>query len=388
MHSLSHPDYRASGRFTALDGLRAVTVLSLIGLHYGFGALQPLVGKGKITVFFVLSGFVITLLLLRDNEKYGRIRLREFYVRRQFRLLPAFYTVLVATAICRYAVPATGPNDGDWAGFTRMLPYFLTFTHEWGPSTTDITTFVHSWTLAYEQKFYLVWPLVFAALTRWAPRHRLTATIALCVLCLGLIPLVNVRFVQYFALLLGCVLGLLLHEERTYRLLRPLTHPIAAVPVAAGFLWLHVWIGQHVKDPHEPILAWYALGVAVLLVTLLGSGPVRWLLNLRFFQFVGQRGYAMYLIHGLAGAAVVALAPQWGDGSMKRTLLIAVVTIVFADALYRFVELPGAALGRRFLGWLDEGRRLRDERRGRPRRTVPRRRTVAATDEQPEPVRT
>ncbi|ADD40853.1 acyltransferase family protein [Stackebrandtia nassauensis] len=363
MKSLSHSEYRSSSRFQALDGLRAVTVLSLVGMHFDFGALQWLIGKGKITVFFVLSGFVITLLLLRDEDKYGKVRLRNFYVRRQFRLLPAYFTVLAVAAVARFNVPDTGQNDGSWPEMAAMLPYYATFTHEWGPGTADVITFVHSWTLSYEQKFYLVWPLIFMALSIWAPRWRLPVTALIAGSCLAVIPVFGARWVQYFALILGCVLGLLLYEERTYRFIRPLTHPVAALFVAAGFLVLHVWVGTQVKFPHDPVLAWYAIGVFVLIISILNTGVVQWILMRRFFLFVGERGYSMYLVHGLAGAAVLSAAPAWGSGSIKTALIIAGVTIVFADGLYRFVELPSAAAGRRFIKWLDERKAARQRAR-------------------------
>jgi len=353
MRSLNYTDYRETRRFAALDGLRAVTVVSLVGLHYGFGDFNWLVGKGKITVFFVLSGFVITLLLLRDEEKHGRIRLRDFFIRRQFRLLPVFWVVVAVTVVCRYGIPQSGPGDGSWHELAQMLPYYLTFTHEWGPGGTDITTLVHSWTLAYEQKFYLAWPLAFWALTRWLPRWRLMGTIGLTAATLALIPIFDERFTQYFALMLGCVLALLCHERSAWRFVQPLTHPVVATGVALAFIPVHIYIGQLVRYPHDPVLVWYALAVAVLVIAVLHTGPTQWLLTRRPLLFIGERGYAMYLIHGLAGQAVIALTPHWAPGGLKRYAIIVLMTLIFADMLYRYVELPSAALGRRFIGWLN-----------------------------------
>lgn len=361
LQSLSHAEYRRTRRFPALDGMRAVTVLSLIALHFGFGDWLPLIGRGKITVFFVLSGFVITLLLLRDEEKYDQVRLRTFYIRRQFRILPAYYTVLLATIIVRYGAPQVGDNDGNWEDLRQTIPYYLTFTHEWAPEGTDIFTYVHSWTLAYEQKFYLVWPLVFILLTRYAPRWRMPAVAASTAGVAALIPVYGNTPTHYFALMLGCTVALICHEAHTYRVLRPLTHPLAMPFVLAMFIPVHVWVGGIVFASGDDwtALSIYAVAAAVLMVSVLHCNPVQWLLSRKPLQFVGERGYAVYLVHGMAGSMVYSLAPAAEARSVTRTLIIMVVAVILADALYRFVELPSAKLGQRCNDWLDRRKHAR-----------------------------
>ncbi|ADD40854.1 acyltransferase family protein [Stackebrandtia nassauensis] len=354
MQSLSYRDYRDTRRFAALDGLRAVTVLGLIAHHFQAGKLQPLIGIGKITVFFVLSGFVITLLLLRTEDKSGSIKLRGFYLRRQFRLLPLYYTALAVYCVARFSV------GDEWDRLREALPYYLVFLNEYSPTDPDITSFWHSWTLGYEQKFYLVWPLIFIALSRLAPKSRPWWTLGLAGACLALMPVTDGTPVHYFSLFLGCALAMFMHTEGTYRLVRPLTHPVASFAVLCGFAALHLWLPTIARNlgSERYAFVFYALGVAVLIVAIVNSGVGRWVLTRPPLLFIGERGYAMYLFHGIAGAAVMGLAPQWG-GSPVRWLLICLVTVVFAEVAHRLVELPFADMGRRFNAWLDQRKAAR-----------------------------
>src|SRR3712207_525289 len=148
---MGHQEFRDLRRFPALDGLRGIAALMVVAFHYGGPTLGPLSGWLGVQLFFVLSGFLITTLALREEDRTGRLSFTGFYVRRLFRIVPVYLTVLVtvlALDVLRGAYEAgVGPN----------LWWYLTFTVEWLPEPVP---FGQAWTLGIEEKFYLVWPLV------------------------------------------------------------------------------------------------------------------------------------------------------------------------------------------------------------------------------------
>lgn len=150
----------------ALDGMRGVAVLLVVAYH-GERSLMPRGGAIGVTMFFTLSGFLITTLLLRERERSGRIGLGRFYWRRGLRLLPALVTLVAVT--CAYAwLTGKQPRTLDAA-----LPVLLYFGN-WMRTLRDtegLGLLEHTWSLSVEEQFYLVWPLAVmgaAALVRKA----------------------------------------------------------------------------------------------------------------------------------------------------------------------------------------------------------------------------
>src|ERR1041384_6734577 len=145
MKLLTHADYLALRRFPALDGLRAIAAVLVVFFHYG--GPDRLQGWAGVQMFFVLSGFLITTLMLREERRNGRISLKEFYLRRGFRILPVYLVVLLVTAVAS-ALYGTFTSNG----IGPALKYFLTFSNEFA----DSSPYGQSWSLGIEQKFYLV----------------------------------------------------------------------------------------------------------------------------------------------------------------------------------------------------------------------------------------
>jgi peptidoglycan/LPS O-acetylase OafA/YrhL len=159
-------------RIPSLDGIRAVSIVLVIVSHYGrdVGWGDPLgAGSLGVRIFFVISGYLITGLLLNELEQDGRINLRRFYFRRTMRIFPAFYFYL----ICMLVISAVG-----WAGlsFRQALPA-LTYTSNYFVPSLQ-ATIKHTWSLATEEQFYLIWPAVLAIVGR---RRGLPALIFLLV---------------------------------------------------------------------------------------------------------------------------------------------------------------------------------------------------------------
>ncbi|GIG59469.1 acyltransferase [Longispora fulva] len=338
MHTLTHREYLAMRRFPALDGLRAVAALMVVFFHFGGTRWGFLSGWSGVHVFFVLSGFLITTLLLREQDRAGKISLRNFYLRRFFRIIPV-YVITFAAVVAVFSLR----GEYDASGLHAAMPYYLTFFNEFA----DPSAFIVSWSLGIEQKFYLFWPLLAFAVALGF-RARLAVTVGTTALVLCLFPLVDGGWpVHYLVMLTGALLAVVLHHRRGFALLRPLTHPVAgtlvAVALVAGQVSIRFavpWVGTE-----PPVIAAYGVLIALGLPALLGAGPVPWLLAQRPLAAIGDRSYALYLLQPLAGlmAGGVLAAP----GTTRNALLVAAIALGMADLMYRVVEQPMIRLGRR-----------------------------------------
>src|SRR5260221_4943518 len=147
--------------FPFLDGLRALSILGVVWHHAGGTRLLagPLSrGYHGVSLFFVISGFLITTLLLRERKRTQGISLRKFYLRRALRIFPLYYAVLAL-----YVVMVVYIERGSRAGveFIQNLPFFATYTSNWFVKLgADRTIFYFAWSLATEEQFYLVWPWI------------------------------------------------------------------------------------------------------------------------------------------------------------------------------------------------------------------------------------
>jgi peptidoglycan/LPS O-acetylase OafA/YrhL len=153
-------------RIPALDGLRAVALLVVMGYHFGVGWLQG--GFFGLDIFYVLSGYLITGLLVSEYARRGRIALGAFWLRRARRLLPALLVVLVAVSIAvRFAEPAGTYPDQLMSSLSALFDFSnwwqIASAGHYFVATGPVYPLAHTWSLAVEEQFYLVWPLVVVA---------------------------------------------------------------------------------------------------------------------------------------------------------------------------------------------------------------------------------
>lgn len=336
--ALTHEEYRRTRSFAGLDGLRAVAATIVVVFHFGGPVMRPLQGWVGVQVFFALSGFLITTLALREVSRTGRLDFRAFYLRRFFRIAPVYLVVLGVVVL-------QGEIDGAGRAQLRAaLPYYLTFLNDIAPHAA----YVHTWTLGIEQKFYLLWPLLAFALVG-RTRGRLVAGVAAIAV---LLPLWDVRWLHsssFVVLLLGALAAIVMDHPRGFAVLRPLLTPVGSVVVAFGFVAFHLQFTGLLERFGEPrMIPVYGVAVCLLLPVTIGPGPVRWLLSRRPMVFVGQRSYSVYLVQFLAGAATAGLFPRLSGSHSPGTAMVTwVVSLLFADLLYRRVEQPMIAFGKR-----------------------------------------
>lgn len=346
----------AMRRFPALDGLRAIAALMVVFYHYAGEKWDWLEGWIGVDIFFVLSGFLITTLALREEDKTGRVSLRKFYVRRIFRILPVYFVVLGCVVALAWA-----RREYFQVGLDRALRYYTTFTNEY--TTAWGAPFGQSWTLGIEQKFYLVWPPVAFTFVALVVRSRsatvktvarLAVSAALIVAAVEYVP--GGYGANYGAIVLGGALAFVLHHRIGYRLLQPLTTPVAGVVLAAAFIALHLSIPVDAKFPgaRPGFTLLYAGAVALLLPSLIAPGPGRWLLSRPVMTFIGERSYSVYLVQGIAALAVGAIVPVLAIPRTASAIVVCLVALFMAHLLYRYVEIPMIGRGRWIISLWDK----------------------------------
>jgi peptidoglycan/LPS O-acetylase OafA/YrhL len=361
-----HAAVVASPHLRGIDGLRALAVALVVLFHVLPDAL-PGGGLG-VDIFFVLSGFLITGLLVYERAESGRTRFGAFWARRARRLLPALAILLL---VCTSAALVIG---GDvLVDIGRQLLGAATFSSNWLAianhssyfAGTTPELFRNLWSLAVEEQFYLVWPfvVVLVIFVRWRwVRFAIFATLAAAsaaAMILLYSPTVDPTRVYYgtdthsFGLALGAALavataGMARHPLEWPRWSRRLLQCLAAAAIL-GLVALAILLPTDAPLSFRGGLPLVALlsAVAVLGAIVPGSLLGR-ILDIPPLRWVGLRSYGIYLWHWPVLLLVTAAEPGWQD-SPKASWLIGAVTVaitVTAAALsYRFVERPIRRLG-------------------------------------------
>ncbi|MBZ5501190.1 MAG: acyltransferase [Acidobacteriia bacterium] len=213
---LSFPGYKARKYLPELDGLRAIPIFMVITVHMADGVWHWLNGGFGVTVFFVLSGYLITMLGLREEQQRGKMDMRAFYTRRVFRIFPLYYLVL---GVYVFLILGVKIAPDKIPGFAPALPFFIFYFPEvathMGPHG-GLLPFYQAWSLGIEEKFYFFWlalAFLFLRARSW-PRRTLTALLILVfIFYIYWAPWLGAYRVQSYALiLLGAMLALLLEE--------------------------------------------------------------------------------------------------------------------------------------------------------------------------------
>ncbi len=337
-------DFQTRSYFPALDGIRAVSVLMVMSnhLHSNFAFMHRLPGWSGVDVFCVLSGFLITTLLIREENETGTVQLKAFYLRRFFRIVPIFLLVLALYAPLAYF----GEHGSRWAAYKSALPLYLTFNQDFVPHEAP---FSFSWTLGIEEKFYLVWPYLAFVLCRRLRDRALMASLFFAIssgVYLAMESSYDRVFFQarsYAALAIGALLACFLASKaaRIYSIWLnrvPTVLPPALVIVSLGLI---------VYDRRYLLL--FDVAVALLIShLLLESGPLRRWLSSAIPVWIGKRSYAMYLTHLLIlNPLRILVRPKNVLAELGVLLVAYVLTAGLAHLLYLFLEQPMRRLGKR-----------------------------------------
>jgi len=277
-----------------LDGLRGVAILIVLAAHTGVPGFADGGGGVGVTLFFVLSGYLITSLLLAEREGAGRVDLRAFYIRRGLRLFPALAAVLIVVAGLAILdlLPAQARTGVSYPVVElSVIGYVANWLIVAGANTGVLG---HTWSLAVEEQFYLVWPAILLVCLRFG-RTRLALGLLLLVfldvpwrllvdLNLGLMHVFVGTDSRGDALLMGCVLALLGTRW----------HPAMGWLGLAGVAVLAVtWPG----DPYLGVQILFIPLAAIVGTLAVAGAPAA--LAWRPLAFVGRISYGLYLWHGV-----------------------------------------------------------------------------------------
>lgn len=329
-----------------VEGLRAVAVLAVLWYHVGLPGMPG--GFVGVDIFFVISGFLITGLLLREREATGRISLRHFYSRRLRRILPAVLATIVATVAVAALVlaPLQVPGialDGAASALSLGNVRFALESADYF-SASEPSPFRHLWSLGVEEQFYLVWPALLAvALTAIESRRSVGVAVGgLAIASFGFGLWLTDLFAPwaFYSLpsrLWELALGAFIAFSAAWIARRPARVLLVVGCLGAGLVGAAVVMIDG-STPYPGLAALLpTLGAAGLIVGG-GAGPVGWILTRPPVRLIGRISYSLYLWHWpilVLPALATAVAPP-----LELRLALGGASIVVAAASWRFIEEP------------------------------------------------
>lgn len=338
----------------ALDGLRGLAILLvLVGHVFGFNG-AGLVG---VLLFFVLSGYLITSILLKEVEARARVDLRAFYLRRALRLLPALALLLVLLLLLSLLGATRSAPSSVLRGSLQALFYVTDFVL--GLKLEFTPELAHLWTLAVEEQFYFLWPIVVVLLLGGSRARRMRVLgwmLAASVLLRLLTVAVGMRQGWFFYALPTCwfeclLAGALLAvrgvgSDRS----RP-ARPKGRQAVTALCWGVIVTAALHPGTFLSPVT--YVLGIPALTAAALGlvacacafdGGTTKRALSTPSLRWLGEHSYGLYLFNS---TAILVVGQSAGHGLMSRAVG-AGVAVVLAVVSRRYVEVPALRLKSRW----------------------------------------
>jgi peptidoglycan/LPS O-acetylase OafA/YrhL len=314
----------ARERWPGLEGLRGVAILLVFAFHLPLDVFRA--GSYGVTVFFVLSGFLITNILLKELRIRETVELRWFYGRRAARLLPALLLVVLCHLILQLTV--LGEPERWWERTWPVLAYVANLAAVGG---ADLVHMSHTWSLAIEEHFYILWPLILVAIK---PKWRLASAWTLAV------GAENVRVffstdTNAFALFLGCALAITYLERPPREIGRNVsTISVGSVILASTIPW--DFADRRLLYLAIPVAALAAVAIWALIAT-----PNTWL-EFPLLRWFGRISYGLYLWH------FVLISMPWGRWPVPVILPMVVTPIAAAAISYYLLEAPVLSWWRTF----------------------------------------
>ncbi len=355
---------KAPFHIPSLDGLRAISFLIVFVAHAGLGRVIP--GGFGVTVFFFLSGFLITTLMRQEFDKYGSVSFKLFYLRRILRILPPFYAVLLLST--GLALVHVVPGDVELRSFVAQAGHYANyFVVNHGYVGFAKGTDVY-WSLAVEEHFYLFFPLLFSLLAtrRVSGKSMATVFAALCfaVLCwrvwlvYGMHAPLERTYVatdtRIDSILFGCILAV--HKNPMLDELPDASLPMwKYVLLPLGLLVLLLTFV--IRNPEFRESFRYSVqGIALYPVFVVAMRAPQFfvfpLLNRPWMAFVGTLSYSLYLVHYVVIFTLdehlrLEGMPRAVGGVLRGSLALA-ISLLLSYAIYRGVEKPCATLRKKY----------------------------------------
>lgn len=355
----------------SLDGIRAIAFLIVFLSHAG---LEFVPGGFGVTIFFFLSGYLITTLLRREHDRSSKIDFKKFYMRRVLRIWPPFYVVLILAVVTSFLVGGYSEFNGDhlFAFVSQFFHFCNYYNIEYGNQFMALGTGVY-WSLAVEEHFYLVFPLLYVLLRRFGIGSSKQATVfwGLCLTvllwrCL-LVFTMGADYDRIFyatdtrvdSILFGCALAVAgnpaVEQDRqiSEHNLKLYFLPLGFALLLLTLLFKPVCLKFGLDETAELFrntlrysiqgLALYPIFIAAI------RFPQWWMfkpLNWGWVRFVGVLSYSLYLIHHMVIKSVRLVMPEFG--LLEVIVLSLLISFVLAYGVYRFAEIPAAKIKKRF----------------------------------------
>jgi len=330
-----------TSKILEIQGLRALAATLVLIFHARFISG----GFIGVDIFYVISGFLITGLLLKELNSSGRISLKAFYLRRSKRLLPASFLVLFVTALFAWLVlpPISRGSIGrDLIATTLYISNYLFawWQNDYQNLNATPSPFIHYWSLAVEEQFYLFWPLFIIALSNLKSRRKFLigfSTVTFVTFALGVWLTIVAPIWAFYSLptrawelSIGALIALLPALRRK----SPLLAVIGVTALGASGLWFNestTFPGTYALLP--------VLGTAALLSSIgAWPQPLKWLATNRISVWLGKISYPLYLWHWPVLVLPVALFAR--ELNLRERITALIITVVLADLTTRYIEEP------------------------------------------------
>jgi peptidoglycan/LPS O-acetylase OafA/YrhL len=320
--------HESASRTPSLDGFRAISIILVLIAHYFsilrysndqtyppiWNLLQNLLDHGDFGVrcFFVLSGFLITSLLLKEEETYRSISLRQFYIRRVLRIIPIYYTyILFIWCVARQSL--------SHSSFLAAI----TFTMGINQSPASSWLLFHSWSLSIEEQFYLIWP----AILRFAPKKNRIWIVVWGIVIVPVSRFTLLHFKQNLlvrfssigqgdAIMWGCMLALLWQRypdllKRIFAFRTNLIRFVCISGLFLSFLWDSNDSGTLLHDVIEPTMHCVFIGYLLLSYVLEKQGLGFRFLNHPMIRWIGVLSYSLYIWQQFFAPSTLAVSAWW-----------------------------------------------------------------------------
>jgi peptidoglycan/LPS O-acetylase OafA/YrhL len=333
----------AAKHLAGLDGLRAIAAFLVVFAHAGVPRVP---GGMGVLAFFVLSGFLITRLMIVEEVRTGRVSLSQFYLRRSFRIFPAFYAyfvLLLAILVVRH----TAINVPQ-----AVSAFFYVSNYYQAINGDPATGFSHTWSLSIEEQFYLLWPLAFLLLG--SNRRRFRALIVVvpllwlyreCLIYALHVPqgyIYEALDTRADHLLIGCLLAVALQERRLIPLWRVACASSANVLATVALIAASTVVGWLVpitsyRDAVEFVVQPVLFAVLVAQLIAFPTEAVTRPLNWTWIRFLGTISYSVYLYQQIV---VYPVTNAFHGTPVVGAIAAAIVVVAVAACSYFFVERP------------------------------------------------